>query len=239
METAMTPEQMKELASRLSRVDPNSNDDGYIDALDVLSTAADLIRQMAEPPTETGPWEVKVWPDKRVVVDSDDFTHDVSLIVCGDFESDEQRMQYARMICERLNTAPQPDDTALLRQALDSLVWASDLTSVATSHKPLHEAIAALRARLDGAPQPDDSPLADLDWERLRARESRALDPDHQWAFDLIRGAPQPARVPMTECEASHLIAKAFESAKDVDSKSLSREIARAVERHHGIRSEE
>jgi len=89
------------------------------------------------------------------------------------------------------------------------------------------------------APQPDDSPLADLDWERLRARESRALDPDHQWAFDLIRGAPQPARVPMTECEASHLIAKAFESAKDVDSKSLSREIARAVERHHGIRSEE
>jgi hypothetical protein len=37
------------------------------------------------------------------------------------------------------------------------------------------------------APQPDNSPLADLDWERLRARESRALDPDHQWAFDLIR----------------------------------------------------
>lgn len=33
-------------------------------------------------------------------------------------------------------------------QALEALVWAGDLTQVACDYKPLHNAIAALRARL-------------------------------------------------------------------------------------------
>jgi hypothetical protein len=185
----MTPEQMIGLAARLLALAADM--DGSTGPYEPeVRAAADLIRQMAEPPTETGPWEVKVWPDKRVVVDSDDFTHDVSLIVCGDFESDEQRMQYARMICERLNTAPQPDDTAiqpdwnqleaaqeslrehmqmihddtaLLRQALTLLIRYRNGTPIGHQpHMTAHEAddaIAALRARLDGAPQPDDTTL--------------------------------------------------------------------------------
>jgi len=59
----------------------------------------------------------------------------------------------AAMIRQMAEQPAPHDDTALLRQALDSLVWASDLTAVATSHKPLHDAIEALRARLDGAPK--------------------------------------------------------------------------------------
>lgn len=30
--------------------------------------------------------------------------------------------------------------------------------------------------------------LSELDWVRLREMTPRALDPEHQWAFDAIRG---------------------------------------------------
>lgn len=43
---------------------------------------------------------------------------------------------------------PQHDDSALLRQALASLEWASDLTQVALDYQPLHYTIAALKVRL-------------------------------------------------------------------------------------------
>lgn len=53
---------------------------------------------------DKGPWKTDVWNGKAVVV-SDDFTHDVGLIVDGDFASKEQRMEYARFIAEQLNKA--------------------------------------------------------------------------------------------------------------------------------------
>jgi hypothetical protein len=63
---------------------------------------------MSAPPVENGPWYATEWFDGRVVIQSDDFTHDVALIVTGDFEDDEQRKAYARMIAERLSAATVP-----------------------------------------------------------------------------------------------------------------------------------
>ena len=51
---------------------------------------------------ERGPWRAGN-NRKDYFVESDDFTHDVRLVITGDFESDEQRMDYAKEIARRLN----------------------------------------------------------------------------------------------------------------------------------------
>ena len=59
-----------------------------------------------------GPWYVNEWPpkqpgeQKRVVLQSDDFTHDVALMITGDFESHEDMVQYAKQLADRMNQMP-------------------------------------------------------------------------------------------------------------------------------------
>ena len=58
---------------------------------------------------EHGPWEVQTCPsdtpnEYKVVIQSDDFTHDVMLIVDGDFRDFEQKREYATEIAKRLNS---------------------------------------------------------------------------------------------------------------------------------------
>lgn len=54
---------------------------------------------------DNGKWTAKI--DKKVFVESDDFTHDVRLYVDGDFEDDLQKLAYAKEIAKRLNVTPQ------------------------------------------------------------------------------------------------------------------------------------
>lgn len=54
---------------------------------------------------DNGKWSAKV--DKKIFVESDDFTHDVRLYIDGDFEDDLQKLAYAKEIAKRLNAAPQ------------------------------------------------------------------------------------------------------------------------------------
>lgn len=50
---------------------------------------------------DKGLWSV---PDMTgLVIESDDFTHDVTLRIYGDFESDEQRRAYAQGLADLLN----------------------------------------------------------------------------------------------------------------------------------------
>ncbi|NMD19130.1 MAG: hypothetical protein GYA76_02450 [Verrucomicrobia bacterium] len=51
---------------------------------------------------EKGPWAV-VFGNGNTYIESDDFTHDAHLYVRGDFESAEQRAEYAEEIARRLN----------------------------------------------------------------------------------------------------------------------------------------
>jgi hypothetical protein len=54
---------------------------------------------------EIGPWTVDEWSNDRIVLQSQDFTHDAALEVSGDFGSKENRRKYAEEIARRLNTA--------------------------------------------------------------------------------------------------------------------------------------
>lgn len=53
---------------------------------------------------ESGSWKVDEWPNGKLVLQSDDFTHDVALEISGDFESYEQKREYAEEIARRLNS---------------------------------------------------------------------------------------------------------------------------------------
>ena len=53
---------------------------------------------------EKGPWDSFIEGDK-VVVESDDFTHDVRLYVDGDFSDIWDRLAYAKAIATTLNAA--------------------------------------------------------------------------------------------------------------------------------------
>lgn len=61
---------------------------------------------------DTGPWIVGTWRAEnpqglqRVVLQSDDFTHDVALVVSGDFEDFDQKLAYAKRLAERMNEMP-------------------------------------------------------------------------------------------------------------------------------------
>lgn len=61
---------------------------------------------------ENGPWMVDEWNPrtegghKRVVLQSDDFYHDAALEISGDFYDYEQKLDYARRLCARLNLMP-------------------------------------------------------------------------------------------------------------------------------------
>lgn len=68
------------------------------------------------PPSDEGPFIVIVderederYPEVRI--ESDDFTHDVSLIVVGDFWSLEQKIAYAEMLAEWLTKAAKEQTT--------------------------------------------------------------------------------------------------------------------------------
>lgn len=54
---------------------------------------------------DNGKWSAKV--DKKIFVESDDFTHDVRLYIDGDFEDDLQKLAYAKEIAKRLNVTSQ------------------------------------------------------------------------------------------------------------------------------------
>lgn len=56
--------------------------------------------------TEKGPWTVE-WDGRDVYISSDDFNHDVCLIVRGDLGDIEgpYRREYARKLCDVLNAA--------------------------------------------------------------------------------------------------------------------------------------
>lgn len=63
-----------------------------------------------EPVQEAGPWHARrsEFAPYRWHVESDDFEHDVSMPIHGDFGSDEKREAYAHEIARRLNAAPPP-----------------------------------------------------------------------------------------------------------------------------------
>ncbi len=67
---------------------------------------AEIIAMMAVQADE-GPWTVEVWAQEKkapqVVLQSDDFRHDVALIVTGDFWDIEQKKAYAQLLADKLN----------------------------------------------------------------------------------------------------------------------------------------
>ena len=145
----MTPEQMKELAARLLALAADM--DGSTGPYEPeVRAAADLIRQMAE----RGPaayiehhkgGDNLIWEPLKT--------------------SPQVTPLYAAP------PAPQPDDTALLRQALEALEIANSLIDgYYQPVKDVFDAIIALRARLDGAPQParEDEP-----WDGHQFKEVR------------------------------------------------------------------
>lgn len=57
---------------------------------------------------DKGPWTAS--PDGRTI-QSEDFTHDVTLRVSGDFADDTQRQQYSERLAEKLNASVEGSDS--------------------------------------------------------------------------------------------------------------------------------
>lgn len=62
-----------------------------------------------QPAPDRGPWLVNEWSNDRVVLQSDDFEHDVALIVDGDFADYEDKLAYAKRLANWLNERLQQD----------------------------------------------------------------------------------------------------------------------------------
>lgn len=121
---------------------------------------------------DKGPWRAAHDKNetRRAFIESDDFTHDVRLYVNGDFATDEQRMDYARQIAQRLNAVPADveRDAARFRWGAKNARW--------IRHE--HEAYVAIPVALD----------ADLSCEAMRVR-----------AIDAAMGESQQPPAPLRE----------------------------------------
>jgi hypothetical protein len=75
------------------------------DAADALRAALAEQEPTQEQVLDRGPWAARKsqW---GVRIESDDFEHDVSLHLSGDFASDEDWNEYAQAIVDRLNERP-------------------------------------------------------------------------------------------------------------------------------------
>ena len=62
-----------------------------------------------QPAPDRGPWLVNEWSNNRVVLQSDDFEHDVALIVDGDFADYDDKLAYAKRMANWLNERLQQD----------------------------------------------------------------------------------------------------------------------------------
>lgn len=55
---------------------------------------------------DKGPWKVDVWARSRtVVLQSDDFEHDVALEISGDFSDFDEQIKYANWLADVLTRA--------------------------------------------------------------------------------------------------------------------------------------
>jgi hypothetical protein len=52
---------------------------------------------------DKGPWSVQEWSHTRVVLMSDDFTHDVALEISGDFADHNEKLWYANALATSMN----------------------------------------------------------------------------------------------------------------------------------------
>ncbi len=69
----------------------------------LTNRVAELEKELGRPfVMEAGTWGADI---NGKFIESDDFTHDVRLKIDGDFESDEQRIAYAKEIARRLNNS--------------------------------------------------------------------------------------------------------------------------------------
>lgn len=69
---------------------------------------------------ENGPFVVSGLKSSEIAIQSDDFHHDASLAISGDFESSDQKRAYANEIARRLN-AQLPTRDLTMGEAIDLL----------------------------------------------------------------------------------------------------------------------
>lgn len=55
---------------------------------------------------DKGPWYIRKIGEGKIEIYSEDFTHDVVLALSGDFEDEDQRIEYASMIARKLSGKP-------------------------------------------------------------------------------------------------------------------------------------
>lgn len=116
-----------------------------------IQCAAEALRGTAVEP-DIGPWEVSA--DGRSVL-SDNFEHDVSLVVKGDFFDDESRRTYARDIARRLSASPPPESAALkalreLHSVKDALNKPEGMQNLVALTSRLNAAWEAARVVVEG-----------------------------------------------------------------------------------------
>lgn len=70
---------------------------------------ADAVPTPVTPAPDRGPWLVNEWSEHRVVLQSDDFEHDVALIVDGDFGGYDEKLAYAQRLANWLNERLEQD----------------------------------------------------------------------------------------------------------------------------------
>lgn len=72
--------------------------------------------------TDLGPWKIRKDSDGRWRVCSDDFKHDVELIITGDFADDPAFVEYAQDIVRRLSMPPSGPSSPIKALALASKI---------------------------------------------------------------------------------------------------------------------
>lgn len=151
---------------------------------------------------DKGPWRAGVTDDKRVFVESADFTHDVRLYIDGDFANLDQKVRYATGIANQLSTPAvqlRADDDgyrnviASLGAALRKLSFHAQTTGgTAGPDSGLQDAIAEAeralsmsgigKAFIATSPELRTDGVVGIDWSMVRSilMQGAAIQQDYQ-----------------------------------------------------------
>ena len=135
---------------------------------------------------DKGPWEIRKVLDRAVFLESDDFDHDVSLKIIGDFEDEEGQNEYAQWLCDILNKACMENKMTVAEAVEECQLWWAHLAKAKARAEEIQR-LAALAKTGEKGQKTAQERLRQIDSEGLTVFDASKLEKATRFLVEAAR----------------------------------------------------